>query len=118
MTKRFGAALIVALLLAGLLGHALSFSAFEQITVDNTVKRFTAALITPSGRAQATQATCRLETAEIRFTIDGTTPTAAIGMPWEALEEKTFNGHDVLLTFQAIRTGAVSGQLDCTYSAP
>lgn len=97
-----------------------NYLAFEQLTVDNTSggKSFTAAKITPSGQMMATTATCRLETAEIRYTIDTTAPTSSVGTLLEPGDTLVLSGHDVLLNFRAIRTGATSGTLDCTYSNP
>ncbi|HYX82166.1 MAG TPA: hypothetical protein VE714_07225 [Gemmatimonadales bacterium] len=97
---------------------AVSYVNFEQITVAATAIGFTATKITPSGQPMATQAFCRLRTAEISYRIDGGAPTTTVGILWEPGEEKTFNGHDVLANFSAIRTGATSGQLDCSYTAP
>lgn len=88
---------------------------FEQLTVANSSVGFTAAKI--SGSPQAFQATCRLETAEIRYTFDGTTtPTSSVGTLWEPGETLQFTGHDILVAFRAIRTGATSGVLDCHYA--
>lgn len=113
--------LIVAVLALFVVGaQAVSYIAFEQITVDNTAggKSFTTAKITPSGLPMATQAVCRLETAEIRYTVDGTAPTTAVGTLLEPGDVLTVSGHDLLVVFRAIRTGSTSGTLSCTYSAP
>lgn len=97
---------------------AVSYSADEQITVANTAIGFTVAKITPSGQVQATYAFCRLETAEIRYAVTGTTPTSSVGTLLEPGDTLTVQGHDVMVLFLAIRTGGTSGQLDCTYAAP
>lgn len=110
--------LLVALALCSVTVSASSYIAFEQITVAAASIGFTAAKITPPGLPQATSAVCRLETAEIRYTLDGTTPSTTVGTPMEALETLTFTGQDVLAKFRAIRTTGVSGQLDCHYFAP
>lgn len=101
--------------------QAVSYIAFEQITVDNTAggKSFTAAKVEPDGSGggrQADTAVCRLETAEIRYTTDGTTVTSAVGTLLEPNDVLTISGHDSIMRFRAIRTGGTSGQLDCTYS--
>lgn len=98
-----------------------SYVAFEQIAVANSAIGFTASKITPSGapgQSQAVVASCRLETAEVRYTVDGTTPTTTVGTLLEVGEILTVQGHDSMLLFKAIRTGATSGQLDCVYSTP
>lgn len=114
--KRLAASFtLIALLVIPL--HAVSYIAFEQITVAATAIGFTATSITPQG-PPATTAVCRLETAQLRYTVNGTTPTTTVGTLWEVGEMVQFNGHDILVNFRAIRTGGTSGQLDCTYSAP
>src|SRR5437016_932119 len=90
-------------LLLVLPGHAVSLIRFEQITVANTAIGFTATAITPSGQLQATVASCRLETAQIRWTVDGTTPTTTVGTPLEIGDSITVSGHDLMVTFRAIR---------------
>ena len=97
---------------------AWSYLGFEQIAVGATAIGFTASTINAgSGHTQATSAECRARTAEISFTIDGTTPTATVGTLLEIGDVRTLEGHDVLALFRAIRTTAVSGQLDCNVSA-
>lgn len=104
-------------LCAALTSHAATYLAFEQITVAGTSIGFTSTKITPAGGTMATLATCRLRTAEVSYTIDGTTPTASVGTLLEVGDILTLTGHDVLVLFRSIRTGS-SGQLDCTYSTP
>lgn len=98
--------------------RAAVYLAFEQITVTNSAIGFTAAKInnTDGSHPAAVQASCRLRTAEVSYTIDGTTPTASVGTLLEVGDTLLLNGPDILNTFRAIRTGATSGQLDCTYS--
>ena len=97
---------------------SVSYVAFEQITVAGTAIGFTATRITPPGFNQATRADCRLETAQVRYTYDGTTPTSAVGTLLEVGDTIRVDGHDLLVLFRAIRTGGTSGQLDCHYTAP
>jgi hypothetical protein len=113
-------ALLVALTLSVTL--AASYYDFEQITVDATAggKGFTAAKITPSNKPPMTSASCRLRTAEISYLyVDpaATTVTASVGQLLEPGDTITFSNREDLLNFRAIRTGATSGQLDCTYKA-
>jgi hypothetical protein len=119
MLKRVGFALALVLVLAGA-AQAVSYITFEQITVTNTAIGFTTAKITPNpaGGVQPNIAVCRLRTAEISYTIDGTTPTSSVGMLLEVGDVLTVVGHDNMARFLAIRTTASSGQLDCTYTAP
>jgi hypothetical protein len=117
--RRLQTRLLVAFALAvALSAVAMAEDRFEQITVDNTAGgvAMTTTKITPVGQPQAQYASCRLETAEIRYTIDGTVPTTTVGTLLEIGDTLPIAGHDRLFKFRAIRTGAVSGVLDCTYT--
>ena len=121
MRKRFTLGILAALALAvGL--HAQSRMVLsEQLTVDSTSGgvTFTAEKITAPDGTQALTAMCRLETAEIRWTIaQDQTVTASVGTLMEVGDWITLRGHDNLVRFHAIRTTGSSGQLDCTYSNP
>lgn len=107
-------ALLILLVAAPLLA---STYAYEQITVAGTAVGFTSAKITPSGSAPMQFAQCRLETAEIRYAYDGTTPTSSVGTLMEVGEYIAFTNHEDMLNFKAIRTGS-SAALSCTYKAP
>ena len=82
----------------------------QALTVDTTVGGV--ALTVP---AKAIFATCRLETAQIRFTIDTTAPTTSIGWLLEAGEILELHGRYELANFRAIRTGGTSGTLEVEY---
>lgn len=110
---------LYALVLATVLSvGAVAEDRFEQITVDNTAGgvAFTSTKITPAGQSQAQNASCRLEGGEIRFTYDGTAPTTTVGTLLEIGDSLYVPGHDRLLRFRAIRTGATSGTLSCNYT--
>lgn len=88
----------------------------ESITIADTAIGFTASKITPTTNKDVIrQAVCTVETAQIRFTVDGTTPTVSIGHPVEAGEAFTINGYDDIVAFRAIRTGGTSGLIQVTY---
>jgi hypothetical protein len=95
-----------------------AYVVFEQITVAGTSIGLTASKINPAGRDQAQTAICRLETAQVRYTVDQTTPTSTVGTLLEIGDVLTLAGNDTLNFFRAIRTGGSSGQLDCTYTNP
>lgn len=115
MRKRVAVMCGLVIAWGALLGAQAAYLAFEQVVVANTAIGFTSSKISPLG-VQPTSASCRLETAEIRFTYDGTTPTTTVGTLLEVGDTLTVVGHDSLVRFLAIRTGANSGQLDCTYA--
>lgn len=83
---------------------------YESITVGASSIGTTTATV-----GRASWGICRLETAEIRYTLDGaTTPTNLIGVVLEPLEWVVLNDRNQLRNFRAIRTGA-SGALKCHY---
>lgn len=115
MRRLIGTLVVLALAASA---SAVTYIGFEQVTVANTAIGFTTTKIDPPGRPQAAYAYCRLETAEIRYTYDGTTPTTTVGTLLEPGDGLPLQGHDSMQRFLAIRTGAVSGVLSCTYTAP
>lgn len=114
--KRVLFALFAILLVAS--PEAASYTKYEQITVASAVKILTVQNYFAGGQQLATVVSCRLETAEIRWTIDGTTPTTTVGNPLEPLETLVLTDLSAMSGFQAIRTGGTSGLLNCTYSKP
>jgi len=84
---------------------------YEAITVAGTAIGTTTATV-----GIATWGMCRVETAEIRYTLDGsTTPTDAVGVVVEPLEWIVLDNKDKLRNFRAIRTTATSASLKCHY---
>lgn len=116
MTRRLW--YLTALLLATVVSlSAYSYIDDEQITVAGTAIGFTATKLDPVGGArQATIAVCILETADIRYRVNGSSPTSSVGMLVKSGSSFTITGHDQLLAFSAIRTGS-SATLSCTYYA-
>lgn len=117
MKRRFLGIAIVLLLTVPL---SASFYSFEQVTVANSSIGFTATKITPTdGTPPRVYADCRLETAEIRYTVDGqTTPTTTVGQLLEIGDRLVIARREEMVNFRAIRTGGTSGTLSCYYSAP
>ena len=107
--------LILAFMLAF---QQFTYTAQEQITVAGTAIGFTAATINVGdGHAQANTATCRNETAQIRVTVDGTTPTSTVGTLVEIGDTFQVSSNNAMNLFRAIRTGGTSGKLTCNYSS-
>jgi hypothetical protein len=84
--------------------------AYESITVADTAKSLTAATYTTGVK----KAFITLETAQIRWRIDGTAPTSAEGHLLETTQSLTLNGYSQIVLFKAIRTGS-SGTIKVTY---
>ena len=82
----------------------------QALTVDST-----AGGVSLTVPAKAVFAYCRLETAQIRFTIDTTAPTTAVGWLLEIGEPVELHGRYEMANFRAIRTGGSSGTLEVEY---
>ena len=82
----------------------------QALTVDSTVGGVT---LTVPATAIAGQG--RLETAEIRYTLDGTAPTTTVGTLMEPGEILEFESRAELTGFKAIRTGGTSGTLQTEF---
>ena len=84
----------------------------ERLTVDATAGGVSLTIPT-AGR----YCNIRLETAQVRFTLDGSTaPTTTVGRLLEVGEMLVLESIEEMEAFAAIRTGAVSGVLDIEYS--
>lgn len=81
---------------------------YVALTVDSTAGGVS--LTIPAG---ARSVTMRLETAQIRWTVDpaGTTVSATVGEPLEVGDVLTVSGDTDMRNFRAIRTGGVSGTI-------
>ena len=90
-------------------------TSYEAITVADTAIGFTATKIKPTNATAVQGVFCSLETAQIRFTLDGTTPTSTIGHLLGVGQTLTISHAGDIENFRAIRTGSTSGSLRCTY---
>jgi hypothetical protein len=106
------------------INSTLDAYAFETLTVDATAGGigFTASKLrqqigTSSQMTKAIEALLTVETAPIRFTTDGTAPTAAIGHLLNAGDSVVVTGQGNLTRFKAFRTTGVSASVAVTYSA-
>ena len=91
---------------------AISWSqGYEAVTISTASKELTAATY---GRSRS--ALCRIETAPIRYTINGTTtPTALIGIILYPLEWIILQNTDEIRNFRGFATTAVDASLKCFY---
>lgn len=87
--------------------------AFEQITVDNTAggKALTSGTYTTDVKVAFITA----ETAQMRYTFDGTTVTSSAGHLLEVGQSITLSNYSQVVKFRAIRTGGTSGVISVTY---
>ena len=91
---------------------------YEAIAISNVAKGFTTTCIKPtsgdfSGKV-CQEVLCTLETDQIRFTLDGTTPTSAIGHLLEAGQNLTIKNPADIANFQCIRV-TTDASLKVTY---
>jgi len=84
---------------------------YEAITVAGTAIGTTTATV-----GIATWGMCRVETAEIRYTLDGkTTPTSTVGVVLEPLEWIILENPIQIRNFRGFATGNTSANLKCFY---
>lgn len=90
---------------------------FEQVTIDNTAGGvgLTASKYAPAGPLTASRAMITLTTAQIRFTLDATAPTATAGLVMDIGDVLEIDSANDIKNFKAIRTGASSGVIDVQY---
>ncbi len=86
----------------------------EKLTIDNTVG---GVALTAAKYAGCKMAKLTVETAQIRFWANGSTPTTTEGHIANPGDIITLDSANDIAAFKAIRTGATSGILQCTYSA-
>ena len=82
----------------------------QGLTIDSTVG---GVALTVPGTAVA--ASCRLETAQIRYTLDATAPTTTVGTLLNPDEILVLESRAECLGFLGIRTGGTSGTLQVEY---
>ena len=95
-----------------------SYVGYARVTVDDTSGGvpFPATVLTVTGHPFPTQAFCFVESQDIRWTVDGTAPTTAIGNVATAGSAlPAINGSDLLVNFRAIRDGGSDGTLSCSF---
>ena len=87
----------------------------EAITVASNAIGFTAATIISTEVEPAKKAVVTLETAQIRFRVDGTNPEATVGHLLGVGDTLILEGEDEIRLFRGIRTSATSASIHCTY---
>ena len=90
--------------------------AFEQLTVSNSVQ-----VLTPSKYKDSTtsggcsNALVSLETADIRYTYDGTTPTSTVGHLLTSGNSIVLSGQNQMSQFKCIRAASTDSTISITY---
>ena len=92
---------------------------YEAITVADSAIGFTQGKIVPGSGSyegmSAQEVYCTLETAAIRFTIDGTTPTTSVGHLLNTGDTLKLSNPNMIQNFSAIRTASTNGSLKVSY---
>lgn len=86
--------------------------AFEQLTVDATVGGIA---LTGATYGTARYAEITVDTADIRFTVDGTAPTATLGHLVGPRDIIRLESNEDIVAFRAIRTGSTSAKINASY---
>lgn len=88
--------------------------AHETLTVTNAVKVLTASTYVVGSRySQAAYIT--IEDADVRYTYDGTTPSATVGHLLTSGSSIALSGHRDISTFKAYRAAGIDATLRITY---
>jgi hypothetical protein len=94
---------------------------FEQLTVSNSVKTLTEAEFKPKDATLRSAHTAMISlegtagTNDVRWTVDGTTPSSSVGHLLKAGDQVVVMGLGNLLKFKAIRAGSSDGILTISY---
>jgi hypothetical protein len=88
-------------------------TAFEQVTVDDTAAGIG---LTAETYGSATNALITVDTADIRYRLDGEAPTATSGHLVKSGETLTLQSAADIANFKAIRTTTTSAVLSVSYS--
>jgi len=86
----------------------------EQLTIDATVGGIA---LTALKYGTSTKAYIQVETAPIRFRINGSAPTVTLGTLLNIGDELELDSASDIARFKAIRTTAVSATINCIYSS-
>lgn len=113
-TRRSRLAILLALVVSLTSSALADVATWEKLTVAGTAVGLSSTTITPSGRPDRKACILTLETAQIRWRVDGTSPDATTGHIMDPGGAITVRGQADLSRFRAIRTGGSSGVLSVT----
>lgn len=94
--------------------HGRNFTpfAFEKLPIDNTAG---GVALTSGTYGAAKYAEISSDGGEVRFTVDGTPPTASLGHKAAEGDIIRLESPEDIAGFRAIRTGTQNGELNVTY---
>jgi len=88
----------------------IEFTQFEELTVSSAVKALTASTYGTLNRARIT-----IADADIRFTVDGTTPTTDTGHILYDSDELQLESHEEIVAFRAFINDSTDVELSASY---
>lgn len=92
---------------------------YEQITVSDSAIGFTSTKLQPTSGTYSGKSARKVdivpEDGEVRFRVDGTDPTASVGMPLPLGTHRTLKEYNTLSQARFIRVGASDVTLSVTY---
>ena len=88
--------------------------AYEKLTVSTAAVGLTAAVYEPLNKFPV-KAVLRVETADIRFRLDGIAPTSTDGIALRAEEVLELSDYDEVAGFRAIRAASTDATLHVQY---
>lgn len=91
-----------------MVSDAADFKTFETVTVAGTAVGLTSTTYAPTGSQQMSNCLARTESAEIRIRVDGTAPTASVGLLVSVGDTFEIASNADLAALKMIRTGSVS----------
>ena len=88
---------------------------FETLTIDNTVGGIplTSTKVNTTPPRKKAFITC--ESAQLRYTLNGTSPTSSTGHLMNPMDGLTLEGYYQMNNFRAIRVGSTSATIQVTY---
>jgi hypothetical protein len=86
---------------------------FEQVTVDATAG---GVKLTANKYGTSKKASVTVETAQIRFRVDGGVPTTTVGHLADIGDEISLESNEDIVNFKAIRVSSTSALITVTYS--
>lgn len=112
-------------LAAGILMGLVSFAkaaerspqtyAFDSLTVDTSTRTLTSAKIIRSSAKEVPQAWMTMETGDMAYTLDGSSPTVANCHIMKADAVMTVVGYEDLQNFRFMQIGSTAGKLKVSY---
>jgi len=97
------------------INHVRQVFAYESIIIPDSAIGLTSTIYNPAGGRRAIRAVITVETAPIRYRIDGNNPAADEGHLLNPMSVLVIEGYESLDNVRFIRTGTTSGKIRVSY---